>query len=175
MPGDEDRARFALVFMPHLTQAHRLARWLTGNASDADDVVQDAALKAFRGIGGFTGANARAWVLTIVRNAANTWLAKNRATPVVLAGDVDGAELAFAEAPDPDTPEKLLLRRVEADEVRRAVADLPAAFREVIVLCEIHELNYREIAEVTGVPIGTVMSRLARARRMLVDSLGELP
>ena len=173
MPDDDDRARFALVFLPHLAQAHRLARWLTGNPSDAEDVVQDAALKAFRGIGGFSGANARAWVLTIVRNAANTWLAKNRAGPVQLASDVEAGDVLDADARDPDTPEKLLLRRVEADEVRRAVAALPEGFREVIVLREIHELNYREIAQVLDVPIGTVMSRLARARRMLVDSLGE--
>jgi RNA polymerase sigma factor (sigma-70 family) len=173
--GDEDQARFAAVFLPHLAQAHRLARWLTGSASDAEDVVQDAALKALRGIAGFSGANARAWVLTIVRNAANTWLAKNRVAPVVLAADFDRPDqhAAVDDVPDPDTPETLLLRKVEADEVRRAVSALPDVFREVIVLREIHELNYREIAQVVGVPMGTVMSRLARARRMLIDSLGD--
>ena len=175
MRGEDDRARFAATFLPHIAQAHRLARWLTGSATDAEDVVQDAALKAYRGIAGFSGGNARAWVLTIVRNAAHTWLAKNRAIPVVLAADIERTEqqVEAVEAPDPDTPEILLLRKAEAEAVRRAIAALPEVFREAIVLREMHELDYREIAQVLGVPIGTVMSRLARARRLLIDSLGE--
>jgi RNA polymerase sigma factor (sigma-70 family) len=169
-----DRARFAEVVLPHLAQAHRLARWITGSATDADDVVQEASLRAFRAIGSFGGANARAWVLTIVRNTASTWLTKNRAGPVALAGDMPDASAPEAEA-DPDTPEAVLLRQADADAVRRAVAALPAPFREVIVLREMDELDYREIARVIDAPIGTVMSRLSRARRMLVDALGSPP
>lgn len=175
MRGDEDRARFAATFLPHIAEAHRLARWLTGSATDAQDVVQDAALKAYRGIAGFSGGNARAWVLTIVRNAAHTWLAKNRAFPLVLAGTKERLddEGEAVEVADPDTPEILLLRKVEAEAVRRAIAALPDVFREAIVLREMQGLDYREIAHVLGVPMGTVMSRLARARRLLIDSLGE--
>jgi RNA polymerase sigma-70 factor (ECF subfamily) len=168
-----DRARFAEVVLPHLAQAHRLARWITGSATDADDVVQEASLRAFRAIGSFGGANARAWVLTIVRNTASTWLTKNRAGPVALAGDMP-ASVPEAEA-DPDTPEAVLLRQADAEAVRRAVAALPEPFREVIVLREMDELDYREIARVIDAPIGTVMSRLSRARRMLVDALGSPP
>jgi RNA polymerase sigma factor (sigma-70 family) len=174
VPGEEDRARFTAVFLPHLTQAHRLARWLTGNTADAEDVVQDAALKAFRNIRGFSGGNARAWVLTIVRNSANTWLVKNRRGPANAAHERDqhGEELNDAHR-DTETPEVLLLRKAEANEIRHAVAELPDVFREVIVLREMQDLDYREIAGVIGAPIGTVMSRLARARRMLIDRLGE--
>jgi RNA polymerase sigma-70 factor (ECF subfamily) len=170
----EDKERFTAVVVPYLADAYGLARWLTGNPVDAEDIVQEACLRALRGIGGYNGGNARAWVLTIVRNAAHTWLAKNRAIPVVLAGDIEGQQQGEAvEVPDPDTPEILLLRKAEAEAVRRAIAALPEVFREAIVLREMHELDYREIAQVLGVPIGTVMSRLARARRLLIDSLGE--
>ncbi|GAC1328283.1 MAG: hypothetical protein NVSMB26_03380 [Beijerinckiaceae bacterium] len=137
--------------------------------------MQDAALKAFHGIAGFSGANARAWVLTIVRNSANTWLVKNRGGRMISADDADqrGVDEMTDAQRDTETPEVLLLRKAEANEVRQAVAALPDVFREVIVLREMQELDYREIAEVIGVPIGTVMSRLARARRMLIDRLGE--
>jgi RNA polymerase sigma factor (sigma-70 family) len=173
-----DHARFAAVFLPHLTDAYRLARWLTGNAADAEDVVQEAALRAFKGIVGFSGGNARAWTLTITRNAAYSWLAKNRPASLVLVGDAgdaeapEGGDAGAASATAAPSPEAALLLRTEADEVRRAMAGLPPPFREVLVLREIHELDYRAIAEVVGIPIGTVMSRLARARRLVIQALG---
>ena len=170
-----DQARFAAVFLPHLTDAYRLARWLTGSAADAEDVVQEAALRAFKGILGFSGGNARAWTLTITRNSAYSWLAKNRPAMIVLVEDATEAE---AQAGDlvsgttPMTPEAELVLRAEAEEVRRAMAALSPPFREVLVLREIHELDYRTIAAVVGIPIGTVMSRLARARRLVIQALG---
>jgi RNA polymerase sigma-70 factor (ECF subfamily) len=173
---DQDQRKlFDEVFLPHLVQAYRLARWLTGNAADAEDVVQEASLRAFRGIAGFGGINARAWTLAVVRNTAYSWLLKNRSAAVVFTEDLDGAEQERLERPAADeavgTPESLLLARADAEEVRAAIAALPAPFREVIVLRELHELNYRDIAEITNTPIGTVMSRLSRARAMLIAAL----
>jgi RNA polymerase sigma-70 factor (ECF subfamily) len=158
------------VFLPHLTDAYRLARWLTGSKADAEDVVQDASIRALNGIGRFGGVNARAWVLTVVRNTAYTWLAKNRPASIVLTEDLEAAERdsgSVAEAAT-ETPESVLLAKLQAEDLRRHVAALPAPFREVLVLREIHELGYKEIAEVVQIPIGTVMSRLARARELLI-------
>jgi RNA polymerase sigma factor (sigma-70 family) len=171
----DKRKLFDEVFLPHLVQAYRLARWLTGNAADAEDVVQEASLRAFRGIAGFGGINARAWALSVVRNTAYSWLLKNRPAAVVFTEDLGGAEQERLERPvageEAGTPESVLLARAEAEEVRGAIAALPAPFREVIVLRELHELNYRDIAEITQLPIGTVMSRLSRARAMLIVAL----
>jgi RNA polymerase sigma factor (sigma-70 family) len=170
---ESDRALFAKVFMPHLRQAYQLARWMTGNPADAEDVVQEASLRAFRAIR-HCGTNPRGWSLTIVRNTANTWLTRNRGNrvPAVRREGNDVTENA-AEDADLETPEAVLLRKATVDEVRRAVDALPPAFREVIVLREIEELDYREIAEIAGIPLGTVMSRLSRARSMLFKALGE--
>ncbi len=178
-PVDEKDKRklFDEVFLPHLVQAYRLARWLTGNAADAEDVVQEASLRAFRGIAGYGGINARAWSLTVVRNTAYSWLLKNRPASVVFTEDLDRAEQERIEQPaaeEATSPEGVLLANAEAAEVRGAIAALPAPFREVIVLRELHELNYRDIAEITNVPIGTVMSRLSRARRMLIAALRKM-
>ncbi len=175
---EADRRRlFDEVFLPHLTQAYRLARWLTGNGADAEDVVQEASLRAFRGVQNFGGINARAWALTVVRNTAYSWLMKNRPAVVVFAEDLDRAEQERLEQPHTGdasaaTPESILLSRATADAVKAAIAALPAPFREVIVLRELQELNYRDIAEIMNVPIGTVMSRLARARELLIKALG---
>src|SRR5438874_10869999 len=166
--SDDDRARFASVVLPHLADAYALARWLTGNRTDADDVVQEACLRAFRGIDGFTGANARAWVLTIVRHTAYTWLGKNRPAALVLVEDVEGVGRAQSGEPDVETPETALIAKADAGLLEAAIAALPAPFRETLVLRDLQGLNYREIAEVTEVPIGTVMSRLARARQRLI-------
>ncbi len=165
------QARFAEVFLPHLVDAYRLARWLTGSRADAEDVVQEASLRAFKGIAGFAGINSRGWVLSIVRNAAYTWLARNRPASLVSVDDLDAGERAQVEAPATEeaiTPEGELIRNDAARTVRSRVAALPVRFREVLVLREIHELSYGEIATLIDAPVGTVMSRLARARRALI-------
>jgi RNA polymerase sigma-70 factor (ECF subfamily) len=171
---ESDRALFARVFLPHLQQAFRLARWMTGSAVDAEDVVQEASLRAFRSIRDCSGSNPRGWALAIVRNTANTWLTRNRRERVPLeANDVNDPASEYDAGADVETPEAILLRKATVDEVRRAVDALPTPFREVIVLREIEELDYRQIAEIAGIPLGTVMSRLSRARTMLFRALGE--
>ncbi len=173
MDDTREQARFAEVFLPHLVDAFRLAHWLAGSRADAEDIVQEASLRAFKGISGFADGDPRAWVLTIVRNTSYSWLAKNRPSALVLIGDLDEQARQRLEQPDPDpTPEAQLIAKAEAETVRMAMAKLPAPFREVLVLREIHDLNYKTIAEIAGLPIGTVMSRLARARRLLLASLG---
>src|SRR6266849_429548 len=174
----DDRAAFDEVFLPHMAEAYRLAQWLTGNAYDAEDVVQDAALRAFRGIKGFGAVNARAWSLTIVRNTAYSWLTKNRPKAVVFTEDLSVTEQQELEheglhGTRVETPEEIALFKADAEEVQRALAQLPAQFREVIVLREMNQLNYRDIAEITNVPIGTVMSRLSRGRQLLITLLGD--
>jgi RNA polymerase sigma factor (sigma-70 family) len=174
---DDERAVFDEVFLPHMAEAYRLAQWLTGNAYDAEDVVQDAALRAFRGIKSFGAVNARAWSLTIVRNTAYSWLMKNRPKAVVFTDDLSVAEQQELEHEGPqgtriETPEEIALFKADAEEVQHALAQLPAHFREVLVLREVNQLNYRDIAEITNVPIGTVMSRLSRGRQLLIAQLG---
>ena len=169
--NDELKARFASVVLPHLGEAYGLARVLTGNRTDAEDVVQDACLRAFRGIEGYAEGNARAWVLKIVRHTAYTWLAKNRPARLVVVDDLEAVEAA--QAPDGNgarsgTPETELIAKSNAAQLEAAIAALPLPFRETLVLRDIDGLDYREIAEVTGVPVGTVMSRLARGRRRLI-------
>jgi len=170
--------QFAEVFLPHLVDAYRLARWLTGSRADADDIVQEASLRALRAIAAFSGANPRAWVLTIVRNAAYSWLTRNRPAAVVLADDLDQKErdrianLPSTREAGGDDPEPTLIAAGAAEEVLRRVAALPAPYGEVLVLREIHELSYNEIAAMLDIPVGTVMSRLARARRILIEGSG---
>jgi RNA polymerase sigma-70 factor (ECF subfamily) len=176
--SNDERAAFDEVFLPHLPEAYRLAQWLTGSASDAEDVVQEAALRAFRGIKGFGAVNARAWSLTIVRNTAFSWLAKNKSKTVVFMNDLSATEQQELEyeglhGTRIETPEEVALFKADAAEVQKALAQLPAQFREVIVLREINQMNYRDIAEITNVPIGTVMSRLSRARQFLMTLLGD--
>ena len=173
----DERAVFDEVFLPHMAEAYRLAQWLTGNSYDAEDVVQDAALRAFRGIKSFGAVNARAWSLTIVRNTAYSWLTKNRPKAIVFTDDLSTAEQQGLEHEGPqgariETPEEIALFKADAGEVQHALAQLPAQFREVIVLREMNQLNYRDIAEITNVPIGTVMSRLSRGRQLLIALLG---
>lgn len=177
LKSEDDQARFASVVLPHLGDAYALARWLTGDRADAEDVVQEACLRAFRGIGGFAGVNARAWVLTIVRHAAYTWLGKNRSASLVMVDDLEAVEqkrssagAAFEQAPP--TPEAELIAKADARRLEAAIAELPVPFRETLVLRDVQGLDYREISEVTKVPIGTVMSRLARARRRLIERIG---
>jgi len=169
-----DQARFTEVFVPYLVDAFRLARWLAGSRADAEDIVQEASMRAFKYIRGFSGGNPRAWVLTIVRNTSYSWLAKNRPKDVVLSDDLnqdDREQIEQAGTQEMQTPETALIAKLEAEQVRKAMASLPAPFREVLVLREIHDLDYRTIAEVAALPIGTVMSRLARARRLLTATI----
>ena len=174
----DERTVFDEVFLPHMAEAYRLARWLTGNSYDAEDVVQDAALRAFRGIKSFGAINARAWSLTIVRNTAYSWLMKNRPKAVVFTDDLSLSEQQALEHESPqgtriETPEEIVLFKADAEDVQRALEQLPAQLREMIVLREINQLNYRDIAEITNIPIGTVMSRLSRARQLLIALLAD--
>jgi len=172
--ASEDYARFTSAVLPHLDAAYNLAHWLTGNRTDAEDVVQDASLRAFRAIHKFAGGNARAWVLCIVRNTACSWLHKNRPTAVVTVENLEAVEAAYAKPADQngETPEEALIAKSDVEHLRAAIAALPTPFRETLVLRDIEGLDYREIAEATEVPIGTVMSRLARARGRLIATIG---
>ena len=165
----DNSTRFAEAVMPYLDDAYGLARWITGNTADAEDVVQEACLRALRGIAGFSGSSSRAWLLTIVRNAAYDWLRKNRSPKVVNVEDLAAVE---AMAAADNNPEAALIARADAVKIEAAIASLPAAFRDTMVLRDVQGLDYREIATITGVPIGTVMSRLARARRRVIEMLG---
>jgi RNA polymerase sigma factor (sigma-70 family) len=174
----DNHTRFASVVMPHLDDAYGLARWITGDRADAQDVVQEACLRALRAIGGFSGGNARAWTLTIVRNTAYTWLGKNRPAKLVTVDDLEAVERAQAplnadlSASHIADPEAQLIAKADAARLEAAIAALPTQFRETLVLRDIQGLDYREIAAVTEVPVGTVMSRLARARKRLIEEIG---
>jgi RNA polymerase sigma-70 factor, ECF subfamily len=174
----DHHARFASVVMPHLNDAYGLARWITGDRADAQDVVQEACLRALRAIGGFSGGNGRAWTLTIVRNTAYTWLGKNRPAKLVTVDDLEAVERAQAPLGDDLSashvadPEAQLIAKADAARLEAAIAALPTQFRETLVLRDIQGLDYREIAAVTEVPVGTVMSRLARARKRLIEEIG---
>jgi RNA polymerase sigma-70 factor (ECF subfamily) len=161
--GDNDNVRFRNMVLPHLGGAYTLARWITGNRADAEDVVQDACLRAFRAIRNYDGGSKRAWVLTIVRHAAYSWLRRNRPAALVAVENLEAVEEALAMPGDHDSATPA---RLEA-----AIAALPTPFRETLVLRDVQGLDYREIAAVTGVPIGTVMSRLARGRGRLIADI----
>ena len=164
--------KFQAVVMPHLDDAYSLARGLTGNTSDAEDVVQEACVRALCGMDGFAGINARGWLLAITRNAAFTWLARNRPGRVLLASDTDATEHAMETAEDPGaTPEASLIATTDARAMDVALASLSPPLREILVLREYNDLSYRDIAEILQVPVGTVMSRLARARHQLMQAL----
>jgi RNA polymerase sigma-70 factor (ECF subfamily) len=171
--GEDDNVRFRNVVLPHLGDAYTLARWITGNRADAEDVVQDACLRAFRAIRNFDGGSKRAWVLTIVRHTAYSWLRKNRPAALVMVENLEAVEEAQAAPgnPDSETPEAALIAKADAARLEAAIAALPTPFRETLVLRDVQGLDYREIAEVTGVPIGTVMSRLARGRGRLIADI----
>ena len=171
MNAHESTMQFEEVILPHLDAAYNLARWLTGNDQDAQDVVQDASLRAFKFFSGFRGGNSRAWLLKIVRNTFYNWLEKNRPSGISTVGD---EELLAVEDPSVD-PDLLLLRSANVEAVRSAIEKLPVEFREIIVLRELEDCSYKEISGVAGVPIGTVMSRLARARKQLQEILTETP
>jgi RNA polymerase sigma factor (sigma-70 family) len=177
MVEDDQNSRFARIVIPCLPDALATARWLTGDRADAEDVVQEACLKAFRAITTFAGGNARAWVLAIVRNTAYSWLQKNRRAELVAIDDLEpdehvqlerGADIQDSSYANPEAD---LIAKADAAQLRTAIEKLPPEFREALILRDIQGLEYREIAEITSVPVGTVMSRLARARRRLVNAL----
>jgi len=160
---------FEEAVMPHLDAAYNLARWLTRNEDDAQDMVQEAYLRALRFFGGFHGDDARAWLLTIVRNTCYTWLKRNRSAE--LSGDFE--EVVLTKESDEPDPEASHVLKVQKQLINDAIEKLPTEFREVVILRELEELTYKEIAVITGIPIGTVMSRLSRARKRLLVSLRE--
>ncbi len=170
----DERQLFAEVVMPHLDDALSLARWLTGSVTDAEDVVQEACVRAFAAIA-TARSNPRAWLLAIVRNTAFTWLAKNRPKSVVVTDDdavFEKASLEMIDRSQEMTPEAVLIAKADSEQLNRAIAGLPLAYREALVLREIEGLSYHEISTVISIPIGTVMSRLARARNLLIQRIG---
>jgi len=163
---------FRRVVLPHLADGLALARWLAGNRTDAEDILQESCIRALNAIAGYDGGNPRAWVLAIVRNTALSWLARQRSSVLVMAGGLDDVDELARRSDDGTsvpwpTPEDELLRRADEKVVERAIEALPFAFREVVVLRDVSGLNYKEIASLLKLPVGTVMSRLARGRRQL--------
>lgn len=161
---------FTDLVLLHLDAAYSLARFLTRDAEAAEDVAQEAVLKAHRGFSSFRGGDAKAWLLTIVRREFIDWSNARRASRTVFAEAEAEAEAELVQWED-DDPEQALLRKCDVGSVREAIADLPEPFREAIVLRELEELSYAQVAEITGAPIGTVMSRLARGRELLARRL----
>lgn len=172
------KARFAQIVLPRIDEGYRLARWLTGSATDAEDVMQEACIKAYRAIESFAEGNARAWFLTIVRNVAYSWLQRHRPAKLVSLEDlspvaqqeIEVGGLMNGAVP---TPEDLLLAKQRSVELQKAVETLPLHLKETLVLREFHGLSYREIAIISDIPVGTVMSRLAKARQSLLSRLKE--
>ena len=161
----DHRQTFEALVLPHMDAAYNLARWLSRSPADADDIVQDAMLRAFRGFDGFRGESFRPWLLTIVRNCWRSNAAQTNRRAHDPLPDEDKSPL---KSDDPD-PEAGALRASDGRQLELLIATIPNDFREVLILREIEDLSYREIAEATGAPIGTVMSRLARARAMLKE------
>ena len=162
-------ARFEQTVLPHLDAAYNLARWLTGNEHDAEDVVQESYLRAVKFFGGFHGENARPWLLAIVRNTCYTWLRRNRMEEPTMELD-EGTQLMDQTSPN---PESLLLAAARTELLRQALENLAPGFREIVILRELEGMSYKEIAEIASIPVGTVMSRLARARARLQKLLSE--
>ena len=157
---------------------YALARWLPGNGVDTEDVVQDARLREFKGIGGFKEVDVRAWMLTIVRRAAYGWLGRSRPATLVVTNNLEAIECAETErgspnGPEVETPGAALIAKADAERLKAAIRGLPVPFRETLVLRDLLGFDYREIAGMTGVPIGTVMSRLALGRHRLIATLAK--
>src|SRR6476619_5284396 len=165
---EHELASFEAMMLPHMDAAHNLARWLLRNEQDAQDVVQEAYLRAFKSFHGFHGSDGRAWLLTIVRNTAYSWLRKNRAVDLATFDEeihTPGCEAA--------NPAAMLEQTEDAEAIREAMEDLAAEFREILVLRHLEGLSYKEIAEIAQIPPGTGMSRLARARARLKECLSD--
>ena len=167
MPEKAELARFEQVVLPHLGAAYNLARWITGNDHDAEDVVQESYLRALKFFSGFRGSNSRPWLLTIVRNTCFTWLRQNRLSELTTELDEEIHHMDQL----PENPESILLAAAQSELVRKAIQELSPEFREVIILREMEGMSYKEIAEIASIPVGTVMSRLARARSRLQQLL----
>jgi RNA polymerase sigma-70 factor (ECF subfamily) len=170
MSDDDNWRRFEQLAMPHLDAAYNLARWLTHNDHDAQDVVQEALLRAMRYINGLRGEGARAWLLQIVRHTCYSWLKENRPVEKVVLDDFDDAWQDIA-APSSDEPPAIAMRKADKEQINAAIAGLPVPYREVLVLRELEDLSYADIARIAEIPVGTVMSRLSRARGLMRSAL----
>jgi RNA polymerase sigma-70 factor (ECF subfamily) len=168
LPERSKRARFEEALLPHLDAAYNLARWLLRDDHDAEDMVQEAFLRAFRFFDRFQGGDSRAWLLAVVRNTCYTWLKQNRARDLMTPFD----ERLHGSAPDDANPEYLFQQKASAELLREALEELPVEYREILVLRELEGFSYREIASIADIPLGTVMSRLTRARTRLQQGLG---
>ena len=163
MQENDRRTRFERAMMPHLDAAYNLARWLTGNGHDAEDLVQEAYLRAYRSFDRFRGGDGKAWLLAVVRNTCYTWLKQHRGRAAPAAFD----ETIHGKGDESMDPQRQLERRGTQQLLREALEELPEEFREVVVLREMEGYSYKEIAVIAGIPLGTVMSRLTRARERL--------
>lgn len=176
MPVDDKRARFEREMLPHLDAAYNLAHWILKGSDDAQDVTQEAFLRAFQYFDSFRGENAKAWLLSIVRNSCNTWL-RTRPKMESMSADEEGHsnpehERALAAAgSDLPRPDERLMQQADRQRLNESLQSLPTGYREVLVLRELEELSYKQISDIVGVPIGTVMSRLSRARALLLGVL----
>jgi RNA polymerase sigma factor (sigma-70 family) len=165
----DKQTQFEQMILHHLDAAFNLARWMIKNDQDAEDIVQESFLRAYKYFSSYQGGNSRSWLLTIVRNTCYTWLHENQAQGLTLDLNEEISSTEF----DVDDPEHCLQIKVDQQSIIRALEQLPVEYRELIVLRELEEMSYKEIALVAGIPIGTVMSRLARARQRLKIYLGQ--
>ncbi len=173
--GDASLARFKQNIVPQLDASYNFARYLSRDADAAQDIVQEAFLRAYRSFAGYRGGDARAWVFTIVRNCYHNWLMDRRRKSrleIDHRGESDSEELIFNISSDEDNPEAMLVRKAESQTVRLILDMMPRPLREILILRELEELSYRQISDITALPIGTVMSRLARARKAFGDAWG---
>jgi RNA polymerase sigma-70 factor (ECF subfamily) len=170
MAEDENRRRFEMLALPHLDAAYNLALWITRDTDDAQDVVQEALMRAMRYIGSLRLESARPWLLQIVRHTCYSWLKTNRPEGRVFFDEPEEAwhDLADTAASEPPA---VAIRKAEREQINAAIAGLPVAYREVFVLRELEELSYDDIARIAEIPVGTVMSRLARARALMRTAL----
>lgn len=173
MTGENKAKRFDAIVLPHLDAAYNLARWLTRNDADAQDIAQEACLRAYKFFDGFHGDDGKSWLLAILRNTYYTWLQKRRDRYREESFDenVHGNDPALVDTLPHNNPEVLLMQQASKRIIDKALERLPVECREIIVLRELEDLSYKEIAEIADIPIGTVMSRLARARKLLRDQL----
>lgn len=167
MTLDNQSTRFEEAVLPHLDAAFNLARWLVRDSAEAQDLVQEAYLRAWKGFAGFRGGDGRPWILAIVRNTCYTWLRNHSRRDLAVEFD-EGVHSQESSVP---SPERMFIEKTNRGMLEQALQELPAEFRESIVLRELEGLSYKEIGEIAGVPVGTVMSRLARARARLRDCI----